>query len=226
MGKKEVKMVTNIELANKAKELVARGGTYQEADCQAFVEKCFREIGVKCNYLGSNDMIRNLAINIKAIDNDIQIGDLVFWVRHNGREPARYKKGGKMYRSDFDGWNASHIGIYLGDGKVAESGMSIGHWAITNMKARKATHYGKAKTIQYSNRKNKFDGLVLESKAKKVQILKNNVNARVGDGLIYGMHVRVNEGEIFDFVSESNGWYAIRLKDRICWVSSKFAKVI
>ena len=151
-------MKTGKELALSAQALVGIGGTYQQADCQGFVERAFHRIGMRCNYRGSNDMIRNLAYNVQQIDNNIPIGALVFWVRRNGKEPERYKVGGSAYRQEFDGWNASHVGIYIGDGKVAESGISIGHWAITDIKQRKATHYGLAKGINYANFDDKASG--------------------------------------------------------------------
>lgn len=153
-------MKTGKELALSAQALVGIGGTYQQADCQGFVERAFHRIGMRCNYRGSNDMIRNLAYNVQQIDNNIPIGALVFWVRRNGKEPERYKVGGSAYRQEFDGWNASHVGIYIGDGKVAESGLSIGHWVITDIKQRKATHYGLAKGINYANFDNKTDSSI------------------------------------------------------------------
>lgn len=157
-------MKTGKELAQAAEELVKIGGTYQQADCQGFVERAFSRIGIRCNYRGSNDMIRNLAYNVQQIDNNIPVGALIFWVRRNGKEPERYKVGGSAYKQEFDGWNASHVGIYIGDGKVAESGMSIGHWATTDIKQRKATHYGLAKGINYANFDDKNDSNINISK--------------------------------------------------------------
>lgn len=157
-------MKTGKELAQAAEELVKIGGTYKEADCQAFVERAFHMIGVKCDFRGSNDMIRNLVRDVKPIDESIPVGALIFWVRRNGKEPSRYKKGGASWREDMDGWNASHVGIYIGNGKVAESGMSIGHWAITDIKQRKATHYGLAKGINYANFNDKADSNINISK--------------------------------------------------------------
>lgn len=144
-------MKTGKELAQAAEDLVKIGGTYQQADCQAFVERAFHRIGVKCDFRGSNDMIRNLAQDVKPIDESIPVGALIFWVRRNGKEPSRYKKGGASWREDMDGWNASHVGIYVGGGKVSESGLSIGRWAITDLRSRGATHYGLARSIDYCN---------------------------------------------------------------------------
>ena len=157
-------MKTGKELALSAQALVGVGGTYQQADCQGFVERAFRRIGIRCDYRGSNDMIRNLAYNVQQIDNNIPIGALVFWVRRNGKEPERYKIGGAGYMPQFNGWNASHVGIYVGNGKVAESGISIGHWAITDIKQRKATHYGLAKGINYANFDDNADSNINTSK--------------------------------------------------------------
>lgn len=61
---------------------------------------------------------------------------------------------------------------------------------------------------------------------KIVTITGNSVNKRVGDSTKYGTTGYVNKGDTFEYVATSpTGWFAIRLKDRICWVSNKYAKV-
>ena len=61
---------------------------------------------------------------------------------------------------------------------------------------------------------------------KIVTITGNSVNKRVGDSTKYGTTGHVNKDDTFEYVATSpTGWFAIRLKDRICWVSNKYAKV-
>lgn len=144
-------MKTNGDFIKSALELIKRGGTYQKADCKTFVEKSLRNIGIKCNYPGSNAMIRQMVINVKDIDANIKAGDLVFWVRDNGGEPERYKQGGEAYDERFAGWNASHIGIYIGNGYIAESASSIGYWTVTELRKRKPNYYAEHPQIEYTS---------------------------------------------------------------------------
>lgn len=61
---------------------------------------------------------------------------------------------------------------------------------------------------------------------KIVTITGNSVNKRLGDSAKYGTTGHVNKGDVFEYVATSpTGWLAIRLKDRICWVSNRYAKV-
>ena len=180
--------MNNIELAKEAERLVAQGGTYQQRDCQAFVELALSRGGITRNWRGSNDMIRNMVRDVKPLDSNIQIGDVVFWVRHKGKEPQRYKPGGAGYVKAFDGWDASHVGIYVGNGKVAESGMGIGVWAITDMRQRGVTHYGKHKNIVYTketadnatvSEKSKLDDKIMEIEERLAKI-ENKLGMGVG----------------------------------------------
>lgn len=142
-------MYSNSNLIRAAIELIKKGGTYNEADCKTFVERSIRNIGLKCAYSGSNDMIRRMVIDVKPIDGGLRAGDIVFWVKSDGNEPARYKRGGDAFNESFAGWNATHVGISLGNGYLAESANSIGHWAVTELKKRKPNYYGRHPQIEY-----------------------------------------------------------------------------
>ncbi len=149
---------TNIAIAIEAMDLIRRGGRYPTeeqktgqniADCKRFVEMAVTQAGKRIAYRGSNDMIRNLCVNVKAFDSDCPIGALVFMVRHDGQEPNRYKPGGEGYKLNFANCNAHHVGIYLGKGWIAESAQSIGHWEVTKQEKRKFSHYGLIPDVEY-----------------------------------------------------------------------------
>lgn len=142
-------MYSNSNLIRAAIELIKKGGTYKQADCKTFVERSIRNIGLKCAYSGSNDMIRRMVIDVKPIDGGLRAGDIVFWVKSDGNEPARYKRGGDAFNESFAGWNATHVGISLGNGYLAESANSIGHWAVTELRKRKPNYYGRHPQIEY-----------------------------------------------------------------------------
>lgn len=52
---------TGESVATAAVQAVSVGYTYDELDCQAFVEHCARQAGGAMDYLGTNDMARRAA---------------------------------------------------------------------------------------------------------------------------------------------------------------------
>lgn len=49
------------DVAAVAVQAVGVGYTYDEMDCQAFIEHCARQAGGRMDYLGTNDMARRAA---------------------------------------------------------------------------------------------------------------------------------------------------------------------
>lgn len=85
------------------------GESYKKMDCQAFYEKVLKEVGIKKDLAGSNAWLREMTwygtpdeCNKKF--GRIPKGATLFILKHDGKEPAKYKPDGKG--------NASHIGIY------------------------------------------------------------------------------------------------------------------
>lgn len=59
-----------------------------------------------------------------------------------------------------------------------------------------------------------------------VSIIGNSVHARVGDSTKYSSIGYVAKGDVYEYVATSpTGWLAIRMGNRIAWVSNKYAKV-
>lgn len=116
------------------------GIPYTTLDCQAFVEFCLKKYaGISRNWRGSNDMWRN-AVHDKSEDfGNIEAGEWVFTIKHDGNEPKRYT----------DGVNASHVGIYIGNGEVMHS--TTGGVQLDKISNRKRwTHHAKANYLDYS----------------------------------------------------------------------------
>ena len=90
------------------------GVKYSEMDCQAFVERCLSDIGIKKDLAGSNAWYRYVMKNgwvgspeeCKATFGTIPEGAFLFILKNDGKEPAKYHGDGIG--------NASHIGIYTG----------------------------------------------------------------------------------------------------------------
>lgn len=92
------------------------GRLYSEMDCQAFVERCLYDCGMKINLAGSNAWYRRMDWTgtpeecVKRFGR-IPVGAFLFILEQDGREPEKYRRDGIG--------NASHIGIYTGAGKGA-----------------------------------------------------------------------------------------------------------
>ena len=90
------------------------GVPYSHLDCQAFVERCLRDIGIRKDLPGSNTWYRYIMENgwvgspeeCKALFGIIPEGAFLFILEHDGKEPEKYRNDGIG--------NASHIGIYTG----------------------------------------------------------------------------------------------------------------
>ena len=87
------------------------GTPYSRMDCQAFVERCLKDIGIDDNLPGSNAWYRRMTWvgtpeECKSSFGDIPRGAFLFILKRDGKEPEKYKSDGIG--------NASHIGIYTG----------------------------------------------------------------------------------------------------------------
>ena len=102
------------------------GTKYSVMDCQAFVERCLDDIGLRKDLAGSNTWYRYIRENgwvgspeeCKALFGKIPEGAFLFILENNGKEPEKYRRDGIG--------NASHIGIY-----TAMTGAEMVSLAIT-----------------------------------------------------------------------------------------------
>lgn len=87
------------------------GRLYSEMDCQAFVERCLKDIGINTNLTGSNAWYRYMTWvgtpeECIAKFGSIPNGAFLYILSSNSKEPEKYKADGIG--------NASHIGIKTG----------------------------------------------------------------------------------------------------------------
>lgn len=135
-------MIDGPQFAQCAYAFCGLGIKYSTLDCQGFVERVLLALGVKCNYLGSNDMFRNMCSETMEKSECIRRygkipdGALLFVVKHDGKEPKRYK----------DGFNASHVGICTNKGYGAAESSAGG---VKQCRLTKWTHVGLCKYITY-----------------------------------------------------------------------------
>ena len=109
---------TAVQLARAAVQAVGVGYTYDEMDCQAFIEHCARQAGGAMDYLGTNDMARRAAW-LGTLSQAQAEGRLVpgagLLIREETEEnlPARYAGDGL---GDF-----SHAGLYVGPDALTDT---------------------------------------------------------------------------------------------------------
>lgn len=137
-------IVTGQEFADAAIARKYDGVSYQEMDCQSFVEHVLADVGIKHDWLGSNDMWRNMVEDQKEKDECMKEnngivppGYICFTIKHDGKEPDRYK----------DGINAAHVGIVLEGGRVRHS--TTGGVQYDTIDNKRWTHVAKHKLITY-----------------------------------------------------------------------------
>lgn len=82
-----------------------------------------------------------------------------------------------------------------------------------------------AKRASYGQRY--YDKYADEKKTPMVVTTADKVNLRAGDGLSYASVGRAEKsGTMYEWVATApNGWLAVRLKDRVAWISGSFAKL-
>lgn len=109
---------TGESVAAAAVQAVGVGYTYEEMDCQAFVEHCVKQAGGAMSYRGSNDMARHAAW-LGTLENAKAAGKLVpgaGMLIHEDTEanlPAKYRGDGL---GDF-----SHVGLYVGENALTDT---------------------------------------------------------------------------------------------------------
>ena len=108
---------TGTDVAAAAVQAAHVGYTYEDMDCQAFIEHCARQAGGSMDYSGTNDMARRAAWLGTLSDARAQ-GRLVpgagVLIREETEEnlPARYVGDGL---GDF-----SHVGLYVGENALTD----------------------------------------------------------------------------------------------------------
>ena len=105
------------------------GTPYRSMDCQAFIERCLKDCGLKIDLAGSNAWYRRMKWRgtpeeCRQVFGHIPPGAFLFILKEDGKEPEKYRADGLG--------NAGHIGLKTGrapgaihssasKGKVCES---------------------------------------------------------------------------------------------------------
>lgn len=218
------------------------GTPYTEMDCQAFVERCLKDCGIRKDLAGSNAWFRFVMKNgwvgtpeqCKAKFGIIPFGAFLFILKQDGKEPEKY-------RADGIG-NASHIGIYTGmtgykmvtiaeaAGNTRAEGCDFGNGAINSS----STH-GKVCTSKFSgksisggwNRVGLWDAINYGIKGGdkvnyQVKVIGGSLNMRKQPNLASDRLCSIPDGEILTITEETPEWAKTAFNGHVGWVMQKY----
>ena len=217
--------------------------------CDVFVDWCFvqaygLEAAAKltCQTPGKSNCgagckySRQYYKNKKQLFDTPQPGDQIFFYPKDGIGGSAIQHTGLVYDVDskdvytVEGNTSGANGVVANGGGVCKKKYSLIYARLAGFGRPDWSLGGVSESLQDSTTTESSASTGADSAfpsgTKIVTITGNSVNKRVGDSTKYGTTGYVNKGDTFEYVATSpTGWFAIRLKDRICWVSNKYAKV-
>ena len=205
------------------------GTPYSVMDCQAFVERCLADCGIRKDLSGSNTWYRFVMQNgwtgtpeeCKAKFGCIPVGAFLFILEHDGKEPEKYRNDGIG--------NASHIGIYTGTGKGAiNSSYTNGCVCESTFKGKSINggwnRIGLWREVSYGD---SVDRLLRGGGGEKVvpykaKVIGGGLNLREQPSTKSERLDQIPEGTILDVTDEMQEWAKVTYKGLDGWVMKEF----
>lgn len=231
------------------------GVPYSQMDCQAFVEQCLRDCGLRMDLAGSNAWFREVYKNGRILTPEectaelgtVPRGAFLFILEHDGGEPEKYKPDGLG--------NASHIGLVTmprGEGAihssysrgcVAESvfkGKTIknGGWNRVGLWDKVSYDYGGGGSGGGGGGEEPMPDPepTPEPGKEYARVWSENgkpVNTRKGPGTLYPLSKagRLPVGSVVEILQRKGQWDSILCVDAngaewYCWMKDEFLKPI
>lgn len=230
------------------------GTPYSTLDCQAFVERCLSDAGLKKNLAGSNAWYRFLMQEgwvgtpeeCKAKFGMIPPGAFLLILSNNGAEPSKYHGDGIG--------NASHIGLYtnlsgaemasmaLKDGVAKARQYDFGNGAIHSSSSRgevcTSNFSGKAinggwnriglwRKISYGE---KVDRILSGGEEIKVEyqakVVGGNLNMREQPSKSAERLCQIPDGSIVTVTDEAVEWAKTSYNGQVGWVMKQFLEPV
>ena len=216
-------MVKASELVNVSP--VYLGTPYSVMDCQAFVERCLKDVGIRKDLAGSNAWYRYIKANgwvgspeeCRSKYGHIPPGAFLFILKQDGKEPDKYKDDGIG--------NASHIGIYTGlTGKqMCEIGQASENYNFGNGAINSSYSHGCVCTSKFAgksisggwNRVGLWDQIDYENGGggleKQAVVVGGNLNVRSEPSKSAPRIGQIPNGQTVTVYEESGEW------SRVAW---------
>lgn len=216
------------------------GTPYSQMDCQAFVEKCLSDCGLRKDLAGSNAWYREVSKNGVILSPEecvkqlgcVPKGAFLFIHAYDGKEPAKYHGDGMG--------NASHIGLCTiprGEGAI-HSSASRGCVAESKFK-QKSINGGWNKVGLWNQVSYDYGGGVTPAPepapepepipVKKTAIVGNvesgkrqDVNFRTRPNTNAALIDRIKCGETVEVLSEDGTWAKVKWHGYTGYIMSKF----
>ena len=209
------------------------GTPYSQMDCQAFVERCIADCGIRKDLAGSNAWFREVMSHGAVMTPEecvqqlgtVPPGAFLFILQQDGGEPAKYRPDGLG--------NASHIGIVTGQGEGAiHSSASRG--CVAESKFRNKTISGGWNRIGLWDQVSfDFDGAIPVPgpepdpdqetlTATVVAPSGKNVNLRQSPSTAAALVDRIRLGETVTVLTAGQDWSQVKWKWHTGWMMSKF----
>ena len=223
--------VSSVEFAQSGAKYL--GTPYSVMDCQAFVERCLADCGVKKDLAGSNAWFRFVAANgwtgspeeCRQKFGYIPAGALLFILNQDGKEPEKYQGDGIG--------NASHIGIFTNTGKGAiHSSASKGCVCESTFKGKSISggwnQIGLWNGISYGDT---IDP-ILDGGSDSMEV---NYQARVTGGSLKLRKTpsmsadwicRIPDGTMLTITEELDGWGKTSYDRRTGWVMLQYLEAV
>lgn len=189
---------------------VPGGSSYKSVDCSGLAVYAFKKLNGRIPYHGSNTMYRkDLDVKGKKGSIPIKPGYAVFVNKKDGNEPSQYSGDGIG--------NMSHIGYYVGDGKVVEAKGTISGTVYSNLTDAKWTHVGAFKGVVYDDEVPvqpfvPFTGVVT-TKSGDLNFRGTPNGAKIG---------LIPRGTTLTILDQSGDWYKTTYLNKIGWVSAQY----
>lgn len=212
--------------------------------CDVFVDWCFvKAYGLEaaakltCQTPGKNNCgagckySRNYYKNKKQLFDTPQPGDQIFFWPSDAIGGPAVQHTGLVYDVDdkyvytVEGNTSGANGVVANGGGVCKKKYSLTHKRLAGF--GRPNYDNTVDTIAPAEEPVVDPDPVPVPGVKMVVITADSVNYRVGDSQKYGTMGHVKRGDRFEWVATSpvTGWHAIRMEQRICWVSPKYSKV-
>lgn len=211
------------------------GRSYEEMDCQRFVELCLRSVGIIKDLAGSNAWYREMTWVGTPEDcmrtfGSIPVGAMLFILESDGNEPQKYKSDGIG--------NASHIGIKTARQKGAIHSSSsrgcvfesdfhdktIPHGGWNRVGLWKALSYGEEIDNMLGSDPVESDSAVIGKVVRSSSAKPNTttVNLRAGASTATATIEKIPFGDIVEIIEDKGQWMYVKHGNKTGFIMADF----